>query len=296
MERDKSATTANRADLRLLKQQLVYWRYTATVGDSAAMIKVKIFGERNTGTNFLRALVAINFSNRFLLPSPMIRVLGVLARNETHREWIRDTYFRLTYHSNFGWKHAMAPDPASVAKWGHDVAFLTITKNPYAWLLSLFKRPYHAQNRYGSFREFLTSPWPVVRRENYDGTAFANPTAMWCEKNRSYQRLAGVARHCLNLRYEDCLANSQPVLERLAELGLSRRTEQWAVVQESTKGDNKTFTDYQDYYLQEQWKQQLDAETISIINHSLDPGVVESCGYKLLSPADAATAGGGRPA
>ena len=39
---------------------------------------------------------------------------------------------------------------------GRSIRFVTLTKNPYSWLLSLYRRPYHAGEKAETFAEFLS--------------------------------------------------------------------------------------------------------------------------------------------
>lgn len=51
---------------------------------------------------------------------------------------------------------------------------------------------------------------------------------------------------------------------------------------ESTKDKSKNFDYYNDYYLNERWKDELTDESISIINSRLDKSIVDYFGYELL--------------
>jgi hypothetical protein len=107
---------------------------------------IKIYGERNTNTNYLGELISLNLD--------VAEVLGVvpqsMRRIQTRlpvKNALRDIYFQFTYARNLGWKHAKVEDPAHIRKYSlvknNEVRFITLTKNPYSWLLSLFRRPYH---------------------------------------------------------------------------------------------------------------------------------------------------------
>ena len=63
-------------------------------------VKLKIFGERNTGTNYLSELINSNLDVHLLK--------GSLNKNSlfTFREWSKDLYFYITSFYNFGWKHS----------------------------------------------------------------------------------------------------------------------------------------------------------------------------------------------
>ncbi|RME83007.1 MAG: hypothetical protein D6775_09300 [Caldilineae bacterium] len=127
-------------------------------------IPVKILGERNTGTHYLEKLLRLNLDVRVLPGSAPRR----LRRHFPGNEAVLDLYFRLTAFANLGWKHALAPAPDALrrSRWARrGLVILTLSKNPYAWLLSLYRHPYHYSGPLPSFERFLQSPWRTVRRE-----------------------------------------------------------------------------------------------------------------------------------
>ncbi|MDP6953916.1 MAG: hypothetical protein QGF53_14275 [Alphaproteobacteria bacterium] len=177
-----------------------------------------------------------------------------------------DLYFALTQSVNLGWKHAMAPDQESLAAQDlKQTVFVTLTKNPYSWLLSFHKRPYHRGGN-GSrslrevycptwpaaeqvpFEEFLTTPWQPVGREGVAGP-FQNPVDLWNRKNRSYLALSGFAR-CLNLKYEDLVRDPGSAVERIARtFDLPGLSGQFQNIVSSLQGaPGKTFESYRKYY------------------------------------------------
>ncbi len=243
---------------------------------------LKIYGERNSGTNYLSQLIALNLPQVRLLPGVVPRWLQLFfPRAETPR----DLYFQRTFKRNLGWKHAMAPTAEQLAHVVYPpqhLYFVTLTKNPYAWLLSLYRRPYHlAGKKPESFLAFLQQPWPVVRRENYDQPQFQNPIDMWNQKNHAYIRLKNYAL-VLHLRYEDLLASPEQAVARIADFVHQPLTTIFRNIERSTKGDPLDFSSYQTYYLQEAWREKLSSEEIRYINSFLDPNVVSFFGYTLL--------------
>jgi hypothetical protein len=92
---------------------------------------VKIYGERNSGTTYLEALLTLNLDIDCLRGGLPKLIRRLLPRSEIARDW----YFRATRRRNLGWKHASAPSPEQLAQARTDSArllFLTLTKNPYA--------------------------------------------------------------------------------------------------------------------------------------------------------------------
>ena len=241
--------------------------------------RVKIYGERNTGTTYLEQLLLRNLHVDSLRGGIPRSIRRLFPNSERARDW----YFRATSWRNLGWKHAFVPSENQLARARPDTSrllFLTLTKNPYAWLLSLYRQPYHAKRKYSSLEQFLEEPWQTVGREN-TRSAFANPVEMWNQKNAAYLALGGytTALHC---RYEELLADPLGFLERLcSKHGIQSRRSSFKNVHEAMKGHDrgKTFDDYRAYYLNERWRAELDDNSIRLINERLDPDVMTRFGY-----------------
>ncbi len=247
----------------------------------ASDMLLKIYGERNCGTNYLRQLFLLNFDVIILRGTVPRRLRRLFRRNES----LLDLYFRLTRHNNLGWKHAVAPSVAKLMEGSTPVecvAFITLSKNPYAWLVSLLRHPYHYRADVSSFAHFLRTPWETVGRENHP-TSFANPVVMWNVKNASYLRLQESV-HCTNLRYEDLLSEPEQTLADIAQAyALPRRMPAFMNLQESAKGEmGKNYSHYQDYYRNERWREELCDDDIAFINSSLDMKVMRALDYHLL--------------
>ena len=247
---------------------------------------LKIYGERNTGTNYLRQLIERNIDIRQLrgtVPRPVKWAAGSTRCGER----LKDAYFRFTFGRNLGWKHALVPHPDRLRRYDlcqNGIHFATLTKNPYSWLLSLFRRPYHLHRDSDyTFTSFIRNPWPTVARECTDGE-FGSPVELWNEKNRSYLELQREFP-TVNLRYEDLLGNPERLIEWLRdELGLRTISDEFTNVDRSTKGDGKSFEQYQSYYLEEQWRDELSMRAIELINERLDESLLDAYGYERINP------------
>ncbi|MBE9526405.1 MAG: hypothetical protein IME94_05460 [Proteobacteria bacterium] len=243
-------------------------------------VEIKILGERNTGTNYLEKLVKINIDARILF--------GAFPRRfnkwPLKYEWLRDAYFNITFSHNLGWKHAMAPsfDELKLSK-NNDVVFLTLSKNPYSWLLSMYKRPYHFGKKLRSFDDFLQTPWKTVGRERHS-ESFANPIVLWNKKNASYTKLSTIAP-TINLRYEDVLSEPERIIDTIkSEYNLQRRSKQFVNLENAAKkqDSDRNFDYYRDYYLEERWRSYLSDDQISFINDNLDFKLLEHYNYQKL--------------
>lgn len=261
---------------------------TDTATDSRSPRKVKILGERNTGSGYLERLLIRNLQIDCLPGSLPRTIQKLFPESERARDW----FFRATSNRNLGWKHAFAPNRdelGAAALDPNEILFLTLTKNPYAWLMSLYRRPYHAKRMYSNFSDFLSTPWETVARERAP-SSFENPIELWNQKNASYLALGEYATSLL-CRYEDLLEAPLDFLKTLSiDYAISPRLQPFANVQTATKGRDrgKTFDDYQDYYLNERWRKDLNEADTRLINQSLDEELMSRLQYEWIEPSERA--------
>lgn len=256
---------------------------------------VKVFGERNTG---MRALI------RMLAAQPEVRMVpagggGTLRRpeNDALRQAIEGAYkgkWRKVYRDALrdneqavaspvrDWKHALPVwDEAYTMAQAH-VVFCV--RNPYSWVLSLARRPYHQKGpKTARLLDFVTQPWLTVARDNMPAV-LGSPMELWNEKVAAYgefARLGDVPMRVIG--FERFVAN--PVSEvqgMLAGFGIPSG-EIRAVP--STK-DAARLADIATYYAREDWKGALSFEVVEAINASLDWGVAAQHGYYRLEPSE----------
>lgn len=249
---------------------------------------IKIYGERNTGTNYLSALLDLNFQCR-QLPGFVPKAVMGLQLLLPGREGVRDYWFEKTFSRNLGWKHMQVPETDCLqdfATFSSKLHFLTLTKNPYSWLISMHRRPYHQHyERKLSLTEFLTTPWQLAGRDNVDQPV-TNPIELWNIKNRSYENLAS-RFPVLKLTYEALLCEPLQTLEDIEKkFGLQRREPRLRNYEQSTKDSDRDAAYYRDYYLKERWRSKLNRQSIQIINQHLDSDLLTTFGYKLLDETD----------
>lgn len=171
--------------------------------------QLKVYGERNTGTKYLIKLIRQNFHVE-VLPGVAPRYVMNVQKLLPGKELVRDVYFDLSFRTNLGWKHSLVNIERlqNSLRPTNNVSFITITKNPYAWVLSLHKRPYHQHwKEKPNFESFLQSPWKTVGRENVSRD-YPNPIAVWNHKNESYMKLKQEFP-TINVTYEALLSNPQ---------------------------------------------------------------------------------------
>ena len=225
---------------------------------------IKIYGERNTSTNYFSKLIHLN-----KLPG---------------NELVRDLYFLLSYKRNLGWKHTRVKSAYELKKYGilkNAICFVSITKNPYSWLISLYRRPYcQYYSEKPKFETFLCTPWKTVGRDNCN-KMLKNPIELWNIKNSSYLQLADL--NGLNITTESILKNPNLVINKISNhFSIDRLTDKFVNHKKSTKDKNKNFTYYRDFYLNEKWRDNLSTEAISIINETVDKNLMNHFGYEVL--------------
>ncbi|HID34407.1 MAG TPA: hypothetical protein EYP25_07535 [Anaerolineae bacterium] len=247
---------------------------------------IKLYGERNCGTNYLEQLIRRNLTAT-LLPGTAPAWLRRRFRHHPRlREQVIDAYFFMTFGRNLGWKHMLAPDVArlerSIRPLGQTY-FLFLVKNPYAWLLSLHRHPYHHPHPAGDFDAFIRAAWPTLGRENHARRPFLNPVVMWNLKNASYLRLAREAGGQI-VRYEDLVADPDAVIHAIARAGgIKRKSDIFVNVEDSVKGEeNRDFAFYRAYYLEERWRAELSSSAIQFINQHLDKTLLGDLRYHML--------------
>lgn len=210
------------------------------------MKNLKIYGERNSGTIYLEWLLKGNFDVNI------------------------DTTPQL------GWKHRLAPLGEDLEEHHkNETYFVCLIKNPYSWVLSMHKRPYHHEElRKLSFTDFLT----------YSYGDYRNPVDMWNIKNNSYLNLEKDVTHFTMVKYEDLLVNMKDVL-----LGISQKFD--FPVPVLFKNINSLITNshgiknqifHRDFYVEEKWKHSIMPRHAKIINANLNPELMKKFNYEYL--------------
>lgn len=265
------------------------------------MNQVKIYGERNSGTHFITRLIQRNFKSQ-TIPGTLADAekqsayrdkfeeqLKLLIADESKRKLASsikiDEYFAGNQWKTLGWKHSVPPlDIIAAHPENEKILFITLTKNPYAWALSMFRRPYGNFNLHNpdDLGQFLIEPWVTAKRDNCP-SILNSPIELWNLKTDGYKQLA--KQHTvLRIRYEDVIDNPENFLSNVAEY-LEKKPKKFTFLNMSAKEDDvgkKDFDYYRDYYLNQKWQEKLTNEHIKTINHFLDPIIVQEAGYTML--------------
>lgn len=245
---------------------------------------IKIYGERNTNTNYISELIKLNLYAEEIMGVAPYYILKLQDKLPGH-EWLRDLYFKVAFSQNLGWKHTCVKSANELYSHHlvkkHRPAFLTITKNPYSWLLSLYNRPYHQYYlEKPCFEKFLVTPWKAVGRDNTE-KILSSAIELWNIKNRSYLQLLKL--NVLNITTEEIFENPEAIINRVCEKFLiEKKSNKFVDYEKSTKSSNQDSAYYRDYYLNEKWRDKISDQSIDIINKALDKGLMDHFNYQIL--------------
>jgi hypothetical protein len=184
---------------------------------------VFVFGERNSGTNYVHHLI---------------------MRNCIARKTGKSLY-DAQVHAAFGWKHGF-PNMFAAP---FDVLAIAVYREPIAWLQSLCRAPWHTAPHLRGlpFSDFIRQEWHGViddehfgfdqnspiwgkelmsDRDPMTGLRFANAIRLRNAKNRGFATIDNRFGNVLRLRYEEVAAQPEVFLNALCKnYGFLRRNE-----------------------------------------------------------------------
>lgn len=226
---------------------------------------VKIFGERNTGTNALLQLLKNNSESEFhpgtmaelsCFTARKMTVLQSLGLRSEKKEQMIDKVFEgrpLLQR----WKHSATNVTLEELQPIGDTAFIFTVRSPLSWLVGLYKRPYHMLvEKPQSLSSFASTNWVPVKRENL-ALSFYRPLDLLEEKWRSYVNLMELLEikgiKYKVIKFEDFVVNQNDVFESLKGL-VHVPAANFKELRQSTKEKNKDSKYYATYYGNEVWK------------------------------------------
>ncbi|MDG2277258.1 MAG: hypothetical protein P8L31_04810 [Pseudomonadales bacterium] len=241
-------------------------------------MKIKLYGERHTSTNYLTQLIRLNCAAE-LFEGVVPRAYRTLERLGI--SGLRDRFFRNSFDQNLGWKHAALPSLEKLAPHLTATRIVTLTKNPYAWIVSMHRRPYHLAGAAGlSIEEFVSRKWRMLERDNVAERALTI-TELWNRKNRTY--LVPTEAAILNLTSETVqLDPSASVRQIAAFANLNCATNFQDFSASTKKRQNLDANYYRHYYAEEVWRETLSEQAISTINSELDQTLAAHFGYQKI--------------
>ena len=236
---------------------------------------IQIFGERNSGTNFLHKLLEHNLAQK------------------------------MDIGYDYGWKHGYTNVKKIGANDTSKVLFICIFKDPYAWISSMHLKPHHAPQLYFmDFSEFIREEWVCYKGKGYQNRAknlenepldpseemmkerdpqtkkrFKNVVHLRNGKNLRYLRLKNHAENVIYLNYEDLMIDPENVLkEILKEYKLSLTSNFKNTTSYHGKNPNLNF-DRLDYYKEKKYMEKYNSKDLNYVNNILDFKLEKQLGY-----------------
>lgn len=194
-----------------------------------ARARVKVLGERNSGTNFVEQVikrsteidVVRNISDPTNDQRQRIEQLSLEKYERAiYFERIADINHELEFKKTGGWKHA-ALDQEILDNLRANLRskVVCVVRNPFAWVISMHSSPYHALTKIPKERnEFIRSHWIPTRRDNIGDLIINSPLGLWNHKNRSYLAAAKDNDDVIIIRYEDIALFPARELKKLCHL------------------------------------------------------------------------------
>lgn len=256
---------------------------------------LKVFGERNTSTNALTALIRKNSGTKIApcdakeLQPGFGKRLGAaraLRLPVSLQERMIDRVYR-KYSPVQAWKHALT-DFEDISDFsGVHVVFCV--RHPASWMLGLYRHPYHIHGSTApSLRDFLNRRWRTVQRERMQGkeiTAIELYNAKMVGFRNFQSRLLTAGASYSVVKQEDFAMDQAAVFERLRS-HLVEPTANFTPLKASTKETAKNADYYRDYYGQQRWRNEIDAASMTLINDQIDWQLVADIGYEPCNPMD----------
>lgn len=247
-------------------------------------IRVKIFGERHTGTNYLQSVLSQD--HRVTCIRGVSKLAPWICRDTTSSSWrsalresVANVDFTLTQRRNFGWKHReIEPDLVELLRTKPEVKVICMTKDPYAWVASMLRHPYHVKPSVSSSLQFLLEEeWCTQKRESKK-RSYPSLIDLWNTKNESYLTISQELPVFL-VRYEDLLVNFESKAQDLASfLGLEEFD--WRQIEISTKNDGRSYEEIREYYLNRVYLESLSSKDVALINSRLNFDLVRKFNYQ----------------
>ena len=255
---------------------------------------VKVFGERNCGTNWCTKNLAAN-TRAIVVSNKDMKDLRREAVSERMRESdgaedkrtraaIRhkavDDVYATSGLETFGWKHCNLVEDELRRHPNYDrTAFVCMVKHPVWFLSSLFYRP-HAPilGVPASLEEFVDYPWQTYGRENLGGVMLDSPIDLWNIKVRSYCDFVANNERAIIVRYEDMLADPAAFFSRVGALGVPMRRRQELV--DSNKRGELTLDRYRTKYSDENMRTSIPLAVREAVQQRADSDLVERLGYR----------------
>lgn len=249
--------------------------------------RVKVMGERCTGTNFVSQMIEANFDTH-LLEQPGAGAVPGTDKLRRHRVTELRTnavaqrtedYQHATGLASFGgWKHACLTDRLAARK---DVLFVCVLRHPAPWAASLYKLPFSSYLTIPDTLEgFLAQPWVTRPRDEVAELVLDGPAWLWRLKTESYLNHVADCANVIAVRHEDFLDDYVGVLEDLAD-HLAVRDNSWTLVTSYGRNFQDTGPDFwqiQAALPEDPWTV-VSADAAGILRCHIGAELIERAGY-----------------
>jgi|GEM_PF-1644246 len=240
--------------------------------------EIKVYGERNSGTNYLISLLEANLKGK------NVKIV----------------------QKKYGWKHRFVDANELKATDTSETLFIFISKDLYSWTISMNNKPHHAPQLYGlDFDTFLHSEWACYEGKGYatrdlkknpikpeeemmfernpnTGERFKNVILLRNEKNKRYLKLKEACEHHHFIKYYDLLYTPKRTLRMMArEFDLNLQAE--IQLNDGYHGKNpKQKFNRKRFYLQQEYFNSYTQQQLDYVNQFFDEETESALGYEII--------------
>lgn len=246
--------------------------------------KIKVFGERNTGTNYLEKLLKINFKNTLITGTyaqarPFTYKFLKLLRLNVLLEKLADRYFK-NNPQTLGWKHRKLPALFDKNIY-ENIIFILVVRNPYDFLLSFKRRPYNTGFS-SSEKNIIFNEIKSRKRETSSSEKFVNAIDLYNKKYKSY--LDFKAQNMIIIRYEDLVMETEKTLNKInGQFTLLTKNGFPNILNENSKGDKgRDLNFYKNQLINKNYHKLFDNLELKKINSFLDFNILNKFSYKII--------------
>ncbi len=248
--------------------------------DGSRVKRLKVCGERASGTNFLLSLMHENF--------PSLRATGLTEFGQKHFLW----WFGTPPNQTMLERLKYTEDAVNLTN-SDDCLFIVIVRDPYDWLRSFSISPWevHPDLKKKGFFHFISQTWKGQEDKDYwpaDGfyrdiddfnpftqKPFRNVLELRGVKINNYLTLGKMVKNFCLVRYEDVDEDPEGFVNFIADyFDLEPREEFIPITSNKGRGRGK--------YVKKKYFPIKDAE-LEFINNELDWGAEDKIGYEIKS-------------
>lgn len=250
-------------------------------------MNIKVFGERNTGTNALISVLRNN-SDSEVFPGTIDEIAPFATKKTSFMRRVGSSTRQIEAEVDKAfagkpithqWKHAATTFSLD----GIDnVHFIFTVRHPLSWLVSLYKNPYHLlAEKPDSLIDFMQMEWEVAARDNLPKASY-KPLELYEEKLRSYTdlmaRLDAKGMGYTVVKFEDFVQSQSQTFDAV-KLYLKNPAQDFVEMTKSTKDSKKNADYYRHYYGNEIWREDVPDEVKAAA--TFDDALLARYGYTL---------------